>query len=147
MPKYWSYTITTQVARRGGKGQPGLIQRPEKLQAKEAYVAIQILSAQNLRSDGWRLAGHDAGGHRRGSRNCQIDKLFAPKHASRSDASASGADVHRFRQFDEINAGSIASTDKHGYLQADAREQPPLSETLILGRDLHFHANPETWYG
>jgi hypothetical protein len=49
-----------------------------------------------------------------------MDNLLSLKKASRGQACARGADIHRFGKLDEFSAGGIDTAQKDGYLQSNS---------------------------
>lgn len=98
-----------------------------ELQAEKAEIASGILTPNASRN--WRsLVGNQtrSGGGRGGY--CHLDKLLVLKKMRASDAGASGTDIQRLGELNELNAQGVGSAQEYRDLNADARVLALLSE-------------------
>jgi hypothetical protein len=79
-----------------------------------------------------------------GSRNRNADDLIGAEIMSRGDTSASSADVKGLGELNEVDARSIDTAEKHGYLEADSRRATALSrvDALAFAVNFDFQAPP-----
>jgi hypothetical protein len=78
-----------------------LLERAEKLQAKETSLACRFLS-QDFCGDRWRLARDETCRCSGGSRDGEVDDLVGTKDVLAGNAGAKSADIKGFREFDEV---------------------------------------------
>ncbi len=75
---------------------------------------------------------------RRGSWNSDADDLVGAEVMCRGDAGASSADVKGFGELNELNAGSVDTAQKHGYLEANARGPAALDRVQARAFVVYF---------
>lgn len=109
-----------------------LLKRAEEFEPKEALITQSFLAA-DLGLDGRSLAGNEARGGRRGSRNSQQDGLLRPQEVRRGDARARGANIEGSGEFDKLGTGGVRSPEEDGDLEPDSG-----GATIPM----RIHANP-----